>query len=175
MGRSFLTHLNQTQNMRKGKKDVMKQKDRKPCVYCYVYNHNSSGCEKAKEIQEVMKTLREKKLCFNYPVSKRRIRERKHHTSICHKNSQMMVTQSYMIHPVFVVKVNNIICRALLDTSARSYYGSTEFLNSNQNLSRRKKKYRYDYVLNNQLIRNYHGERSELSDKFIITSAVIQR
>ena len=38
------------------------------------------------------------------------------------KNSQIMVTQSLVFHPVVVVKVNNIICRVLLDTSAGSYY-----------------------------------------------------
>ena len=33
-----------------------------------------------------------------------------------------MVTQSLVFHPVVAVKVNNIICRVLLDTSAESYY-----------------------------------------------------
>ena len=52
----------------------------------------------------------------------RQICQRKHHTSRCDKNSQIMVTQSLVFHPVVVVKVNNIICRVLLDTSAESYY-----------------------------------------------------
>ena len=38
-----------------------------------------------------------------------------------------MVTQSLVIHPVVVVKVNNIY-RTLLDTSAGSYYASAALL-----------------------------------------------
>ena len=40
-----------------------------------------------------------------------------------------MVTQSLAFHPVVLVKVNNIICRVLLDTSARSYYALAALLN----------------------------------------------
>ena len=39
-----------------------------------------------------------------------------------------MVTQSLVIPPIVVVKVNNIICQALLDTSAGSYYASAALL-----------------------------------------------
>ena len=39
-----------------------------------------------------------------------------------------MVTQSLVIHPVVAVKVNNIICRTLLETSAGSYYASAALL-----------------------------------------------
>ena len=41
------------------------------------------------------------------------------------KNSQMMMAaESLVIHPVVVVKVKNIMCRALLDTGAGSSYTS---------------------------------------------------
>ena len=117
-----------------------KQKGRNPCVYFNVNNHKSSGCEKVKGIQEFKKVLSEKKLCFNCAGSEhraseckskisRQICQRKHHTSRCDKNSQIMVTQSLAFHPVVLVKVKNIICRVLLDTSARSYYALAALLN----------------------------------------------
>ena len=117
-----------------------KQKDRKPCVYCNVNNHKISESEKVKEIQERKKIISEKKLCFNCTgkehrasecTSKRscQICQRKHHTSICDKNSQMMMAaESLVIHPVVAVKVNNLMCRALLDTGAGSYYASVALL-----------------------------------------------
>ena len=112
-----------------------KQKGRNPCVYFNVNNHKSSGCEKVKGIQEFKKVLSEKKLCFNCAGSEhraseckskisRQICQRKHHTSRC-----VMVTQSLIFHPVVLVKVNNIICRVLLDTSAGSYYALAALFN----------------------------------------------
>ena len=93
-----------------------------------------------KEIQERKKTLSEKKLCFNCTGKEHtaseckskilyQICQRKHHTSICDKNSQMMMAaESLVIYPVVVVKVNNIMCRALLDTDAGSSYSSAALL-----------------------------------------------
>ena len=54
-------------------------------------------------MQEFIKTLSEKELCFNCPGRNCPICQKKHHTSICDKNSQMMLTKSLVIHPVFVV------------------------------------------------------------------------
>ena len=100
-----------------------KQKNRKPYVYCDINNHESNDCEKVKRVKERKKTLSEKKLCFNCRGSEYRVSEykskrscqacrRKHHTSICDENSQMMmVAKSLVIHQVAVVKVNNIMCR----------------------------------------------------------------
>ena len=40
----------------------------------------------------------------------------------------MVATEGSVIYPVVVVKVNNILCRALLDTSAGSSYTSSALL-----------------------------------------------
>ena len=40
----------------------------------------------------------------------------------------MAATEGSVIHPVVVVKVNNILCRALLDTGTGSSYASSVFL-----------------------------------------------
>ena len=117
-----------------------KQRDRKPRLYCSVNNHKSNECEKVKGIQERKKTLSEKKLCFNCTGKENRalecksksscqICQRKHHASICDKNSQkMMATETLLIHSVVAVKVNNIMCRDLLDTGPGSSYASAALL-----------------------------------------------
>ena len=53
----------------------------------------------------------------------------KHHSSLCKKSSTTMVaTEGSVIYPVVVVRVNNITCRALLDTGAWSSYAHSALL-----------------------------------------------
>ena len=40
----------------------------------------------------------------------------------------MIAIESLVIHRVAVVNVNNIMCKALLETGARSFYASTALL-----------------------------------------------
>ena len=117
-----------------------KQTNRKLCICCKVNSHESSKREKVKGMRERKKTLSEKKLYFNYTENKRwasecksktscQISQRKHHTSMYDKNIQMMMaTESSVIYPAVVVKVNNIMCQALLNTGARSSNASVALL-----------------------------------------------
>ena len=141
-----------------------KQTNRKLCVWCNVNSHKSSKCEKVKGMRERKKHLSEKKLCFNYTENKQRaseckskrscqISQRKHHASMYDKNIQMMMTkESLVIHPVVVVKVNNIMCRALLNTGARSSNASAALLDwlKLKLIKKETKKCRNEDVLNNQ-------------------------
>ena len=79
------------------------------------------------------------KLCFNCTgaqlalacKSKRtcQMYQRQHHTSIYDKSGNMVLaTESLLIHPVVVLKVNSVTCCALLDTGARSYYASAALI-----------------------------------------------
>ena len=121
-----------------------------------------------KEIKERKKILKENKLCFictgkEYQASECKskrscqICQRKYHTWICDKNSQMMmVTESLLIHPVVVVKANNVIGPALLDAGVRSSYtlaASVDWLKLKP-IKKKKNKHRYDDVLNNKEIGN---------------------
>ena len=175
-----------------------KQKDgktqTKPCVYCNLTNHRSNECEKVKGMQERKKTLSEKKLCFNCTGSQHRASEwkskrscqicqRKHHTLICDKSSTMMMateslvmmaTESLVIHPVVVVKVNNIMCRASLDTGAGSSYVSAALLDRLNLKPIRKETKSIDMMMSSttRKLEIYDVEISELSEKFKINSAV---
>ena len=68
----------------------------------------------------------------------------------------MMVTESLLIHPVVVVKVNKVIGPALLDAGVRSSYtlaASVDWLKLKP-IKKKNKKHRYDDVLNNKEIGN---------------------
>ena len=89
------------------------------------------------KVEDHKKILSEKKLCFNCIGVKHRVVEcrskrtcqtckGKHHLSLCRQSSTMMVaTEGSVIYYVVVAKVNNINCRALLDTGPGSSYASS--------------------------------------------------
>ena len=86
----------------------------------------------------------------------------------------MMVTQSLVIHPLVVVKVNNMMCRALLDTGAGSYYASATLLHQLKLKPIKKETKNIDMMMSSttRKLQIYDVEISELSKKFIINSAV---
>ena len=98
-------------------------------------------CPTLLTVTERKRFLVDNKLCFNctgrkHGADKCKSRstyakcKRKHHTSICDSASQSgsATTTSQgkgVCHPVVIVKVNNIMCRALLDTGSSSSYISS--------------------------------------------------
>ena len=137
-------HFNERFNHKQPKRDRIfqaKQQDWKPartCVYCGASEHKSSECDKVVDVAERRKHLSSKKLCFNCTATKHRVSEYrskrgcqicsgKHHTSICDKTPDKMLTatgEGTVTYPVVVVIVNGVKCRALLDTGAGSCYVS---------------------------------------------------
>ena len=134
-----------------------------------------------KGIQERKKILIEKKLCFDCTGSEHRASEcqskrscqicqRKHHTPICDKNGQMiMATEGLVIHPVVVVKVNNIMCQALLDTGAGSSYASAALLDQLKLKPIKKETKNIDMMMSSTTskLKIYDVEISELSEVVI--------
>ena len=112
----------------------------KPCVYCNKEDHKSTDCKTVTKVEDRKRILSEKKLCFNCTGVKHRAAncrskqtcqtcKNKHHSSICSQSNPMMAaTEGSVIYPVVVVNVNNILCRALLDTGAGSSYASSALL-----------------------------------------------
>ena len=108
------------------------------CVFCDGSDHKSTGCTKVTDLNERKKIFSSMKLCFNCSGSKHRASEcksktgcqtcgAKHHSSLCEKADTLLVTSSSesVIHPVVVVRVKGVRCRALLDTAAGSSYISS--------------------------------------------------
>ena len=111
------------------------------CVYCREVSHKAKDCTAITSVEDRRKYLQEKRLCFNCtgPHRATNCRSRgncanckqRHHTSICDRNSQLSSEGTAMTaahvgekvcHPVVVVKVNGVKCRALLDTGATGTY-----------------------------------------------------
>ncbi|KAK3723360.1 hypothetical protein QZH41_012354, partial [Actinostola sp. cb2023] len=109
------------------------------CVYCSDASHKSVDCTQLKSSDERKKHLKDNKLCFNCTGSGHRADKcrsrgtcakcnRKHHTSLCDQRGEetpaMTATQTggKVCHPVVVVTVNGVKCRALLDTGSTSTY-----------------------------------------------------
>ena len=124
-------------------------KERK-CVYCEDTQHKGVNCTKVVKREERKKILAQKKLCFNCAGSQHRAAEckskmacqkckKRHHTSICDQSEQLLVAGSnvnmQVTHPVVIVEVEGVKCRALLDTGAGSSYASAALL---ERISKRK-------------------------------------
>ena len=124
------------------------------CVYCGDLSHKAVQCEKVSDIGERRKILARKGLCFNCATRAHRAADcasksacghcgKRHHTSICDQktgseNDKQALGSKLLtdgdggegIFPVVVVKVNGLTCRALIDSGARSSYGSAQLISA---------------------------------------------
>ena len=111
------------------------------CVYCEKEGHKSSDCKSVECVSDRRLKLSEKKLCFNCTGSKHKASDckstktcqfcnEKHHTSICRKGTNMLLTTntSHVTYPVVVIEVEGVKCRALIDTGAGSSYVSSKLI-----------------------------------------------
>ena len=85
----------------------------------------------------------------------------------------MMAAESLVIHPVVVMKVNNM-CQALLDTGAGSSYASAALLDRLKVKPVKKETKNIDMMMSSttRKLEIYVVEISELSEKFKINSAI---
>lgn len=122
---------------------------RRVCVYCDRETHRSWECDSVTSPAERRRILQSKRLCFNctgtqHNASQCRSRtscvhcKQKHHSSICDRSTTagrqtttsggvaLTATQEgeKVCHPVVLVKLNGVTCRALLDTGATASYAS---------------------------------------------------
>ena len=82
----------------------------------------------------------------------------KHHPTLCKESSTMMVvTVGLVVYPLVVVKVNNIICIALLDTGNGHSYAFSGFLEKLNIQSVRKE----SKALNDDVINSYKHASSQ--------------
>ena len=116
---------------------------RHACVYCDCVTHRSWECDKITSPAERHQILQNKWLCFNCTGPKHSANncssrascvhcKQKHHSSICDRqvrnNAGVALTATQdrekNCHPIVLVKVNGVTCRALLDTGATVSYAS---------------------------------------------------
>ena len=122
------------------------QKDERArgCVYCEKPDHRSVDCKTVASVDERKRVLSRKHQCFNCTGTRHKaadcrccvlcqVCQKRHHTSICDRLGEQLMTatsagKTAVIHPVVVVKVQGVKCRALLDTGAGSSYASAALL-----------------------------------------------
>ena len=126
----------------------VRDKDKKPayvCVYCENPVHKSSERELVSGIPERRLILPKKKLCFNCTGPKYRtsgcrsnktcaICKGKHHTSICEKTSNVLLTtnDNHVTYPLVIIDIEGTKCRALIDTGAGASYASSTLISTNK-------------------------------------------
>ena len=146
------------------------------CVYCGDLGHKAVQWEKVTEVTKRKKILAKKGLCFNCITKTHRASEctsksacsrcqRRHHTSICDKKNEKnddnstekkLLTDGVSgdgIFPVVIVKVNDIMCRALIDSGAGSSYASAKLINALKIKPRETKRQRIDMLMATQTAR----------------------
>ena len=115
---------------------LQKDKRARGCVYCEKPDHRSVDCKTVASVDERKRVLSRKHLCFNCTGTRHKaadcrcrvlcqVCQKRHHTSICDRLGEQLMTatsagKTAVIHPVVVVKVQGVKCRALLDTGAGS-------------------------------------------------------
>ena len=103
-----------------------------------ILTDKSTECDRIVGVAQRRRYLSEKKLCFKCTGTRHWVAEcrivrscqkcgARNHTSICDKGPQQMLLttgEGAVMYPVVVVIVDDIKCRALLDTGAGSSYAS---------------------------------------------------
>ena len=156
----------------------------KGCVYCGDADHKAIQCEKIVETSECKKILA---LCFNCAVKPHRAADcpsksscqhcsKRHHSSICDKrpaDGKTLMTDGARndgIFPVVVVKVNGVMCRALIDSGAGSSYASANLVDMFGKNPSEVKSQRIDMLMASKTTRVeiYDAEVSSLDENFKI-------
>ena len=167
-----------------------KQQQWKPraCAYCDASDHKSSDCMKVTSIDDRRKILSNKRLCFNCTGKSHRANEcnsridcqichKKHHTSICDKAANELLTtinESKVVYPVVIVKVEGIKCRALLDTGSGNSYASSGLLELIKRKPIRQDYKRIEMMMQSttKVIDIYNVKISDINEQFKIVSEV---
>ena len=125
-------------------------KSSRKCVYCSSEGHRSAECDTILTFDDRKKFLAAKHLCFNCTgpshrasecksMSKCRLCNKRHHTSICdapkvdeHDTVKTAHTEgdNKVIYPIVMVQIDGIKTHALLDTGAESSYASSSLTNA---------------------------------------------
>eukprot|EP00112_Aurelia_sp_Birch-Aquarium-sp1_P013967 Seg299.9 transcript_id=Seg299.9/GoldUCD/mRNA.D3Y31 product="hypothetical protein" protein_id=Seg299.9/GoldUCD/D3Y31 len=159
------------------------------CIYCDKSDHKASDCESVKTVEERRKILSSKRLCFNCTGEKHRASDcrsktncqvchKRHHTSICDNKQRepgmTAANNNTVIHPVVVIKVGGIKCRALLDTGSSSNYMSSTLLDLIKKNPVRQEHKSIETLLGTSVrnINVYEIEISDVAEKFSIKSEV---
>lgn len=160
------------------------------CVYCDATEHKSINCDKVVTTADRKKILGTKRPCFNCTGAKHRAADcrsrsscqqcnRKHHSSICDMPPKKLLTarnaeNGTVCHPLVVVRVNGVKCRALLDTGAGSSYASSALIDRLKTNPNRSEIRRIEMMIGSttKRVELYNVSVSDVSEKFTLETEV---
>ena len=103
------------------------------CVFCDKQSHKASQCGSSKSVEDWRLILSNSKLCFNCTGTEHRasvcrsnklclICNSRHHTSICDKNENVLLTTNSIArtYPLVIFNIEEIKCRTLVDNGTRA-------------------------------------------------------
>ena len=180
---------------------LQKQWKTHACIYCGNVAHKTAECQRVKAVIQRRNILSKKKLYYNCTGEDHRVIDcrskqtcrhckGKNHTSICNDRNQekeqeasnksseeqpLFVAKDFqVIYPVVVVNVDEIKCRALLNTGAGSSYISSSLANRLKKNPSRKDYKQTETILHTitTKVEVYEVEESNLKGNFKITAEV---
>ena len=168
---------------------------RKACVYCDSTEHKSPSCDEYVDVATRKSILFRKRLCFVCTGSRHCARDcestmgcrncnKKHHTSICPTASPVnededhqtpsaepmlaVSDSSAVTYPIVIVRVNGLLCRAMLDCCAGSSYVSSGLIERAglRKIRDEDKSIKMMFHTSKGKINIYHGKLSSMSGNF---------
>ena len=154
------------------------------CVYCENVCHKSTECKKVPKVHERREILKQKRLCFNCTGAGHRTSDcpskgtfrncrGKHHTSVCDKiqpqaDVLLITGEQGVVHPDVIVKVEEVVCRALLYTGAGSSYVSAQLIEKIGKKPIKREHWQIDMMLSTKTtkIEIYNVEVESLNESF---------
>ena len=163
-------------------------KKSRSCVYCEKDDHRSSDCTKLKSIEERKSHLVKNKLCYNCTGNRHtaakckssvscQVCNGRHHTSICEKRKENLLAATMagqVIHPMVLVDVDGIRCRAILDTAASTSYASSSLVNALKKKMLRKEAREIEMMLGTKktVFEVYAAELKAVDGDFSMTTEI---
>ena len=160
----------------------------KSCVYCEKDDHRSPDCKEVKSIEERKSHLVKNKLCYNCTGNRHtaakckssvscQVCSGRHHTSICEKRKENLLAATVsgqVIHPMVLVDVDGIRCRAILDTAASTSYASSSLVNALKKKMLRKEAREIEMMLGTKktVLEVYAAELKSIDGNFSMTTEI---
>ena len=160
----------------------------KSCVYCDKDDHRSADCKQMKSIEERKSHLVKNKLCYNCTGNRHaaakckssvscQVCSGRHHTSICEKRKENLLAATVsgqVIHPMVLVDVDGIRCRAILDTAASTSYASSSLIDALEKKMLRKEAREIKMMLGTKktVLEVYAAELKAIDGDFSMTTEI---
>ena len=150
--------------------------------------NRSPDCKQIKSVEERKSHLVKNKLCYNCTGNRHtaakckssascQVCSGRHHTSICEKRKENLLAATVVgqvIHPMVLVDVDGIRCRAILNTAASTSYASSSLINALEKKMLRKEAREIEMMLGTKktVLEVYAAELKSIDGDFSMTTEI---